>query len=498
MTHNSPPNSLFPLNLPSPHPRPSSPPPSNRQPHPNPPLPDPQSFGSQSPDRIDPVLARLKRLHPKVIDLSLARVERLLTDLGRPQAGLPPVVHVAGTNGKGSTIAFLRAFLEAAGLRVHVYTSPHLVRFHERIRVAGTLIDDGALAALLEECETVNAGRPITFFEVTTAAAFLAFARTPADVVLLETGLGGRLDATNVIERPAATAITRISFDHMQYLGATLAEIATEKAGIFKPGATAVIAPQPGGGVLDTLRDRAAAVGAPVICYDDAANGPRGRADAGQAGTEHADTWRIVTGSSGFRFESAPRTLDLPLPALPGAHQLINAGTAIACLDPLRLPVSDDAVRDGLARVTWPARLQRLTTGPLVAALPRGWELWLDGGHNDSAGEVLAGQAAQWRRDGRPLYLIVGMLATKQTDAFLRPLVPYVAGLRAVPVPAEDAAQDPAVIAAVARDVGIENVAAMAAPAAALASLRTLPGEAARILICGSLYLAGAVLAANA
>lgn len=387
------------------------------------------------------------------------------------------MIHVAGTNGKGSTLAFLRAMLEAAGLRVHVYTSPHLVWFHERIRVAGALIDDNALTALLEECEAVNGGAPITFFEVTTAAAFLAFARTPADIVLLETGLGGRLDATNVVARPAVTAITRISYDHMQYLGTTLAEIAAEKAGIFKPDVPVVVAPQPEPGVMDTLRDHATAVGAPLRAYGDA--------------------WRIDPGAAGFCFQSTTRTLDLPMPGLLGAHQLFNAGTAIACLDPLGIPIADTAVRSGVADVTWPARLQRLTIGPLAARLPPGWDLWLDGGHNDSAGEVLAIQAARWRDDGRPLLLIVGMLATKQPDAFLRPLAPYVTALRSVALTGEEASQDPAVLAALAQTVGVFDAVPMASPAAALDALVAQHAGPARVLICGSLYLAGAILAAN-
>ena len=260
-------------------------------------------------DRADPVLDRLKHLHPKVIDLSLGRTFRMLEAIGSPHRNLPPVVHVAGTNGKGSTIAFLRAFLEAAGKRVHVYTSPHLVRFHERIRLAGPmggeLIDDDYLAEILEECEQANRGEPITYFEITTAAAMLAFSRTPADVVLLETGLGGRLDSTNVIERPAVTALTRISYDHMQFLGGTLSEIAGEKAGIMRPGVPSVVAPQSSAEVTSAFRERAASIGAPLY--------------------EAGASWRSFAHGEGFRFESPTRTADFPLPALPGAHQIINA-----------------------------------------------------------------------------------------------------------------------------------------------------------------------------
>src|SRR4051794_4431670 len=263
----------------------------------------------------------------------------MLEAIGSPHRSLPPVIHVAGTNGKGSTIAFLRAFLEAAGKRVHVYTSPHLVRFHERIRLAGELIDDDYLAEILEECEQANQGEPITYFEITTAAAMLAFARTPADFVLLETGLGGRLDSTNVIERPAVTALTRISYDHMQFLGNTLTAIAGEKAGIMRPGVPSVVAPQPSAEVTAALRERAASIGAPLY-------------EAGQSWRSFAHSegaYGEGVQGEGFRFESPSRTLDLPLPALPGAHQIINAGVALACLDHLPgTAISDEAIRRGL------------------------------------------------------------------------------------------------------------------------------------------------------
>jgi dihydrofolate synthase/folylpolyglutamate synthase len=437
------------------------------------------------------VLERLQRLHPKVIDLSLGRIRRLLTALGEPQRHLPPVVHVAGTNGKGSTLAFLRAILEAAGHRVHVYTSPHLVRFHERIRLGGpcgnampggsALIDDDRLIALLEECEAANAGLPITFFEITTAAAFLAFARHPADVVLLETGLGGRLDATNVVERPAVTAITRISYDHMHYLGTTLAEIAGEKAGIFKPGVPVALAPQPATEAEATLIRHAHELAAPIL------------------------DWRVVpVAGGGFRFESPERRLTLPPPALTGAHQIVNAGTAIACLAALPgLAVDDRAFGRGLAGAVWPARLQHLTHGRLRDRLPPGWELWLDGGHNDSAGAVLAAQAAAWRQETPPLplLLVFGMLGSKDPAAFLTPLVPYTTRLRAVPIPGEAAALTAAEAATEACRAGLPDAAPADSLEAALDAL-TAVGTAAssgpfRVLICGSLYLAGQVLARN-
>jgi dihydrofolate synthase/folylpolyglutamate synthase len=442
---------------------------------------EPASGAAAEPRGADPVLERLKGLHPKVIDLGLGRVGRLLAALGDPQRHLAPVIHVAGTNGKGSTVAFLRAMLEAAGKRVHVYTSPHLVRFNERIRVAGALVDDERLGALLEECEAANAGAPITFFEITTVAALLAFARTPADAVLLETGLGGRLDATNVVERPAVTAITRISFDHRSFLGDTLEAIAGEKAGIFKPGVPAVLAPQPAAAAARTLMARASAIGAPV------------------------HTWSVTArADGGLRFDSPSRGIDLPPPGLAGAHQLGNAGVAVACLDHLPFAVSDTAVAQGLVRVEWPARLQRLGRGPLVQALPPGWELWLDGGHNDSAGEVLAVQATAWAMEppALPLVMIHGMLASKEPLEFLGPLVPHVAALRAVAVPGEEASRPAGDTAVAARVSGIGNVAASAGVGAALADLIvSAPGAwgggPARVLICGSLYLAGAVLAEN-
>ncbi|AIB10573.1 folylpolyglutamate synthase [Azospirillum argentinense] len=423
----------------------------------------------------DPVLDRLKGLHPKVIDLSLDRVHRLLAALGHPERRLPPVVHVAGTNGKGSTLAFLRAMLEAAGLRVHVYTSPHLVRFHERIRLAGTLIDDDRLAALLEECEAANGGGPITFFEVTTVAALLAFAREPADVVLLETGLGGRLDATNVVDRPAVTAITRISYDHRQFLGDTLEAIAGEKAGIFKPGVPAVIYPQPAEEAARTLAIRAETVGAPV------------------------PGWSVTPTEGGFRFESDRRRIELPLPGLAGAHQILNAGVALACLDHLPVKVDDAAVRRGLAAVEWPARLQRLTRGPLAEALPAGWDLWLDGGHNDSAGEVLAIQAARWAEEEpkRPLLLVYGMLASKEPREFLGPLAPFVTVARTVAIPGEEASLPAEDTAAATRACGIADSAAAADVGSALEDLTGRVDGPARVLICGSLYLAGTVLAEN-
>ena len=421
----------------------------------------------------DRVLARLMRQHPKQIDLSLGRIERLLAALGHPEERLPPAVHVAGTNGKGSTVATLRACLEAAGYRVHAYTSPHLVRFHERIRLAGRLIDEDALLAVLEECEQANGDAPITFFEITTAAAFLAFARAPADVVLLETGLGGRLDATNVLRRPAVTAITPVSLDHQAFLGDTVAAIAGEKAGILKPGAPAVIGPQTAEAAA-VIAARAAAIGAPLYRSD--------------------FEWRCGRSGAGMRYEGDGWRLDLPLPSLPGPHQIANAGTAVACLERLHgFHPAPAAIAEGLRHIDWPARLQRLRRGPLVRVLPPDWELWLDGGHNPAAGEMLGKVAADWR--DRPLYLVAGMLNTKDAAGFFAPLARHVGLLRAVTIPGEENPHPASLIVDAAASVGIA-----AAPAPSLAAaLHDIAGHQgpARVLICGSLHLAGVVLAEN-
>jgi dihydrofolate synthase/folylpolyglutamate synthase len=388
---------------------------------------------------------------------------------------LPPVVHVAGTNGKGSTVAFLRAALEAAGFTAHVYTSPHLVRFNERIVVAGETIDDATLTDVLAACETANAGAPITFFEITTVAAFVAFAQKRADYALIEVGLGGRLDATNLVEGPAVTAIAPVSLDHQHYLGNTLEAIAGEKAGILKPGVTGVIGPQPREAAAVIAR-RAEAVGAPLY----------------RQGAE----WFVERASNGLRYRGRSGTHDLPLPNLPGAHQLDNAGLALACLEILgTMPLDGEAVRHGLTHARWPARLQRLTRGPLVDALPRGTELWLDGGHNPAAGEALARMAESWR--DRPLGFVVGMLDSKDSTEFLRWLVPHAAALRTAALAGEHAFIAPATLASQASALGIADAAPASDVAGAVADLTARLGAPARILICGSLYLAGAVLTDN-
>ena len=397
---------------------------------------------------LDPVLARLAALHPKLIDLSLGRVRRLLERLGSPERRLPPAIHVAGTNGKGSTIAFMRSMLEAAGRRAHVYTSPHLVRFNERIVVGGATLPDGELLALLEECERANEDRPITFFEITTAAAFLAFSRAPADMLLLEVGLGGRLDTTNVIERPAVAAIAPVARDHTQFLGETLAEIAAEKAGIIKPGAPLVLAPQEAE-ARTVILAKAAAAGAPV--YDD---------------------WRVSEGV----FHGRRMTLALPALGLTGAHQAGNAGLALACLEGFGL--AEEALLRGLQAAHWPARLQRLSEAP---------EIWLDGGHNPAAGRVLASWMAA---RGGGFDLVVGMLDTKDRDRFLAELAPHVERTATVPVPGSAASVPAEALAVTARAAGMD---AAAAPDVETALKRL--GGARSVLIAGSLYLAGAVLA---
>jgi dihydrofolate synthase/folylpolyglutamate synthase len=421
----------------------------------------------------DRVLERLGRLHPKLIDLSLGRIERLLAALDNPHEKLPPVVHVAGTNGKGSTIATMRACLEAGGYRAHVYISPHLVRFHERIRLAGELIEEEALIALLEECERANGGEPITFFEITNAAAFLAFARVPADLVLLEVGLGGRLDSTNVVRRPAVTAITPISLDHQALLGDTIAKIAAEKAGILKPGVPAVVGSQPEEAEM-VIEVRAAALDAPLSRWQ--------------------REWRCVAAGTGMRFAGQRWRLDLPQPSLVGEHQIANAGTALACLEQLRdFPLAPEAIAGGLRRIEWPARLQRLTRGPLVEMTPPGWELWLDGGHNPSAGAVLAEFVASWR--DRPLYLVVGMLNTKDAAGFLGPLAWQAEALYCVTIPGEENPLSAAAIVAAGRSVGLTAMTALSVEAALADLLQGSP--AGRVLICGSLHFAGTVLREN-
>jgi dihydrofolate synthase/folylpolyglutamate synthase len=427
----------------------------------------------------DLVLERLTKLHPKLIDLVLDRVQRLLDRVGNPERRLPPVVHVAGTNGKGSTVAYLRAILEAAGYRVHAYTSPHLVRFHERIRLAGRLIEEPELLALLEECERANGDQQITFFEVTTVAAFLAFTRHKADILLLEVGLGGTHDATNVIEHPLACCLTPISMDHMQHLGHTLAEIAANKAGIMKRGRPVAIGPQPAEAEA-VFEARGAELGAPLH----------------RVGQE----WNARREGEALLFRDKRGETSWPLPALPGLHQIENAGLALATLPLLDgFSISESAIAKGLRSVEWPARLQRLRRGPVVEALPPGWEAWLDGGHNESGGQALGLHAAGWRRErpDLPIRLVFGMLSTHDPVGFLKPLLPHIQDVTAVAVGGNHQALDVEALVDAARRAGAAQVrGAPSADAAARAIVAADPTPA-RLLICGSLYLAGEVLAKN-
>ncbi len=426
---------------------------------------------------LDDLLARMKQLHPLMIDLSLERVERLLAELGSPHEHLPAVVHIAGTNGKGSTTAFLKAMLEAAGKRVHVYTSPHLVRFNERIALAGPngaqAIDEDTLATLLARVERVNAGQPITFFEITTAAAFLAFAETPADFLLLEVGLGGRLDTTNVVAKPALTVITPISMDHADKLGDTVQKIAVEKAGIMKRGVACVTARQTPE-VDEVLEAEARTHRARLIRW-------------GEHFDAFAQRGRLV-------FQREDRLLDLPMPALIGPHQIVNAGTSIAAA--LELGIDERAIAAGLTSARWPARMQLLGRGALTRDLRSDCELWLDGGHNPAAGEVLARTLADLEeRSPRPLALIVGMMGQKDAAGFLQPFVGLARQVVTVPVPgAHMPPVGPDVLADIARKVG-HNASTAVSVAEALGIAAGATDGPLRILICGSLYLAGHVLA---
>jgi dihydrofolate synthase / folylpolyglutamate synthase len=429
---------------------------------------------------IGAIQARLLALHPKRIDLSLDRIERLLAALDHPERHLPPVIHVAGTNGKGSTIAFARAILEAAGKRVHAYTSPNLVRLNERFRIGhaggGRLVEDDELADALAECEASNGGAPITVFEMETAAAFLLFRRHPADIALLEVGLGGRLDATNVVEKPLASVITRLSLDHRDFLGDTIEAIAAEKAGILKSGVPAVIASQARGALM-VIERRAAHVKAPLQI-------------AGEDWTATEERGRLV-------YQDDDGLLDLPAPKLYGRHQFENAGTAIAALRASGLKLPASAFEPGMTRVDWPARMQRLAHGRLAALLPPESELWLDGGHNADGGRAIAAALADLEeRVSRPLVLIVGMLSTKDSEGFLRNFSGLARRVITVPIH-QDKALPAADLAEVAKSIGIPAIARddVASALAIAGKLELAPAP--RVLITGSLYLAGEVLAAN-
>ena len=436
---------------------------------------------------VDAVLDRLPQLHPKRIDLSLGRVERLLAELGHPERELAPVVHVAGTNGKGSLIALLSGMLRAAGYRVQAYTSPHLVRFGERIRLVDRDIEDDHLLALLEECERVNAGQPITFFEITTAAAFLAFAREPADILLLEVGLGGRLDATNVVAKPLLSAITPVAIDHTGFLGDKLDGIAFEKAGILKSGVTAVTGRQPSA-AMRAIHGQAEVIATPLVRF---APNP---AEAGSG------VWSVQPEREGFSVFVDGSALSFPPLPLAGPHQLENAGQAIACLHHLTgFEVDQAAMARGLQDAVWPARMQNLSGGPLAAGLPAGSELWLDGGHNPAAAEALAETLKAFRATDpapRPTFLITGMLNSKDVEGFLTPLAAHADQLYGVSIPGEAASLGGLAIATRSRAAGLRARASAGVSQALNAiSQRQGGGPPPRILICGSLYLAGHVLA---
>ncbi|MGP9813286.1 bifunctional folylpolyglutamate synthase/dihydrofolate synthase [Rhodopseudomonas sp. NSM] len=434
------------------------------------------------PATVGELRARLAQLHPARIDLTLDRIERLLAVLDHPERKLPPVIHIAGTNGKGSTLAFLRAILEASGLSVHAYTSPHLVRVNETIRLGrpggGVLVSDEELAEALAHCERINAGAPITLFEIETAAALYLFARHPADVVLLEVGLGGRLDATNVIDDPLACVLTPIGIDHTEFLGPTLAAIAAEKAGILRRGAPVIVAEQ-ADDAMDVIEHEARRLRAPLHA--------RGQ------------QWHVELEHGRLAYQDDRGLMDLTAPKLFGRHQIDNAGLAIATLRAQqRFAIDQDAYQAGLLAAEWPARMQRLTTGKLLDDAPQGCELWLDGGHNEDGGRVAAAALGDLEeRVSRPLVIIAGMMANKNAGAFLTNFTGLTRHVVAVPIPDRDGAMSPEALADSGRALGLRVELADGVEAA----LRRIAGLAyelpPRILITGSLYLAGHVLSIN-
>ena len=436
--------------------------------------------------RTDAILKRLMGLHPRRIDLTLARMRRLMSALGHPERALPPVMHVAGTNGKGSTIAFLRAMLEAAGRRVHVYTSPHLVRFSERILLAGEKgaqpIGEAWLAELLEECEAANAGAPITFFEITTAAALLAFSRRPADVLLLEVGLGGRLDATNVVENVAVSVITPVALDHREYLGDNLRQIAAEKAGIIRPGVPVVVGPQEED-AWHAISERAESLGAPLF----AAN----------------RDWQAFEQHGRLVWEDERALYDLPMPALAGRFQIDNAGVAITALRRLGdVAITEEAIARGLTTARWPGRLQPIRSGALRLLVNPDDELWIDGGHNAHAARALASALADLEDvSPMPLVLVLGMQRNRDPLEYLRHFVGLATQVIAVPLPEPSAEMGrghaPEELAAAACRAGLSARATPTLEEALRQAARLRPDSPVRIVVAGSLYLAGLALARN-
>lgn len=445
-----------------------------------------------TPDIYDPspqlqtLLERLSSYYPRAIDPGLERTFRLLHDLGDPQNSLPPCIHVAGTNGKGSIVAFLRAVLEAAGLTCHVMTSPHLVRLNERFVVGGKEIETTALIDLLEYVESVNAGQPTTSFEILTSAGFLAFAKTFADVALIEVGMGGRYDATNVLPSALASVISVISHDHVKFLGNDLCQIAGEKAGIIKKTTPCIVGPQTKeglkAGVMDVFAEEAACQNAPLF--------------------RHGYEWSFDVLPESFLLHTGFNSFELPMPNLLGAHQVRNAATAAMTLltvqDHLPKPLSEASLGQGLVSAKWPARLQPLTHGPLADMLPNGWELWLDGGHNDTGGQVLSEQAAAWEKeDQKPLHLVLGMLSTKDPRAFLSPLANKAVSIHTLPIPAQALSLSGEELALLAREFQEDVLAVPEAQTALQDILTRFPSDTGRILIAGSLYLAGHILIKN-
>lgn len=433
-------------------------------------------------EAVDKALEALTRLHPRKIDLSLGRTLDVLSALGDPHLKMPPIIHVAGTNGKGSTVAFLRAMAKAQGLRAHVYISPHLVRFNERITIAGEPIGDDALAEVLQQVSLANNGKPLTFFEATTAAAYLAFSQTPADIAIIEVGLGGRFDATNVIT-PAVSVITPIDYDHAEFLGRDLAKIAREKAGIMKRHRPVISGPQTD--LVDAvLRAESQKAGAPITVW--------------------GEDFRAYQLHGKLIFEDDNQLLDLPLPALLGAHQVQNAGTAIAAAKVMM--ISEQAIAKGLTEAVWPARMQSLTQGPLAdMARDAGAELWLDGGHNPQAGRAIATVMADLEaKDSRPLVLVMGILANKNAGGYLDAFEGLAASVIALeidghtslaPETLSELASARNMNAQIAQNLIEALQRAINTGKALSRQTKEEPERAPRILICGSLYLAGQVLA---
>jgi dihydrofolate synthase / folylpolyglutamate synthase len=434
--------------------------------------------------QADAEIEKLMGLHPKGYDLSLDRIRRLLEVLGNPHLKLPPVIHVAGTNGKGSATAFCRALLEAQGLSVHVHTSPHLVRWHERYRIGvkggrGQIVDDALFADALRRVADANGGQPITVFEILTAVTFILFSEQPADVVVLEVGLGGRFDATNVVENPAVCIVQPISLDHQAYLGDRVELIAAEKAGIMKRGIPVVIGHQEFDGAKDVLISTAERLGCPLAVF-------------AQDFLAYEEFGRLV-------YQDEFGLMDLPLPRLPGRHQIGNAATAIRAVKAAGYPVTEEIAEKAMLSVEWPGRLQRLTEGRLVEHAPEGSEIWLDGGHNPGAGEVIAeAMAAMEERQARPLHLVIGMINTKDPIGFFRAFVDIAHNVYTVPIHGSDVGLDPVALALSAAEAGLKAV-PMGSLAQALDAIRERSegGVPPRIMIGGSLYLAGNVLAEN-